>query len=367
MFDYWLSIRQPIAWDAPVVIHNTSFEKEMLRYLQEAASDAAEFRHEDIIAQLQASSEILDPVIGPEVPPRVGPYHLPLPINFLWVVAGVVFSIWPYLIFCLPIIALAQKTWEVRKLQKRHHEEKEDISEQLRQKIKENQEMTKAHEEQAQKILALDHKTKILGESYKDLEAEHSKVKIEKKDLETQIGSLKRNAEELTTLQGQLTSLQGESSKIKSAKGGLEQELNFLLDEAKQRDAELRQLQTRSERMEKERDAALEEVHALKGASERLRGLEERRKPEEAKKDQKNPIVKGASSAPSLTTERTGTPHLGTAKDADEASEDDAEEIQDTADTPKKAGKKKRRRHRRKGPAAEERRREQEEETHEKK
>ena len=363
MFDYWLSIWQPFVWDAPVVLHSTPFEEELARYLQEAARDAGEFHYEDFIEQLQASSAILDPVIDPQIPPRVGPYLLPLPINFLWEGAGVFFSIWPYFVLCLSIIALAQKTWDLRKLQKRHHEEKEDISEQLRQKIRENLEMTKAHEEQARKILTLDEKTKILGESYQDLEAEHSKVKSEKEDLETQIRSLKRNAEEsedkrnqqaeqIVKLRGQLTSLQGESSKIKSAKGGLEKELNFLLDEAKQRDAELSQLRTRSETMEKERDAALEEVLALKEASKRLRELEERRKPQEAKKDQKNPIVEGGSSAPNLTTEGTATPHLGTAKDADEASEDDAEASQDAADTPKKAGKKKRRRRRARGPAA---------------
>lgn len=46
-----------------------------------------------------------------------------------------------------------------------------------------------------------------------------------------------------------------------------------------------------------------------------------------------------------MTTEGEGTatPQVGTDKDADEASEDDAEAIQDAADTPKKAGKKMRR------------------------
>lgn len=383
MFDYWLSIWQPVVLDAPVVIRRTPFEEELTRYLEEAALEVAQIRYEDIIeefrGQLQASSGILDPVIGPsQTPPQVDPYLLPFPISSLWVVAKAFFSVWPYFIFCLPIIALGRKTWELRKMQNRQREEKRDILEQLRQNIMENEEMAKAQEEQAQKILALDATTKILGESYKDLEAEHSNVKSEKKDLETQIRSLTRNAEELYTnhdaaqaeifkLQGQLTSLQGESSKIKSAKGGLEQELNFLLDEAKQRDAELRQLQARSERIEKERDAALEKVRALKEASESLRELEERRKPQEAKKDQKNPIVEGGSSAPNSTTEGTATPHLDTAKDADEASEDGAEEIQDSVDTPKKAGKKKRRRRKHRGPGAGELEREQEEETHEKK
>lgn len=379
MFDYWLSTWQTVEWDAPVAINRSSlFEEKLARYVEEAALEVAHLSYEDLIAELRASSGILDAINVPQDPPRVDHDPLPLPISSLWVVAGVLFSLWPYFISCLSIIALARKTWDMRKLQHRQHEEKGDILEQLRRKTKENLEMAKAHEEQAQKILAIEATTKSLGESYKDLEAEHSNVKSEKKDLETQIKSLKHNAEELHTnhdaaqaaivkLQSQLTSLQGESSKIKSAKGGLEQELNFLLDEAKQRDAELRQLQARSERIEKERDAALDKVHALKEASESLRGLGERRKPQEAKKDQKDPIVEGGSTVPNLTTKGTATPHLGTAKDADEASEDDAEEIQNSVDTPKKAGKKKRRRRRARGRGAGELGREQEEETHEKK
>lgn len=379
MFDYWLSTWQPVDWDAPVAINRSSlFEKELAQYVEEAALEVAHLSYEDLIAELRASSGILDPFNDPQDPPRVDHDPLPLPNSSLWVVAGVLFSLWPYFISCLPIIALARKTWDMRKLQHRQHEEKEDILEQLRRKTKENLEMAEANEKQAQKILALEATTKSLGESYKDLKAEHSNVKSEKMDLETQINSLKHNAEVLYTnhdaaqaaivkLQSQLTSLHGESSKIKSAKGGLEQELNFLLDEAKRRDAVLRQLQARSERMGKERDAALDEVHALKEASESLRGLGERRKPQEAKKDQKDPIVEGGSSVPNLTTKGTATPHLETVKDADEASEDDAEEIQNIVNTPKKAGRKKRRRRKARGPGAGELGREQEEETHGKK
>lgn len=273
IFDYWLSIWQPIVWDAPVVKQNTSFEEEMARYFQGIALDAAiikyEDSYEDLMRELHAPSETNDPFIGPQISPQALPYVLPPPIiSLLWVVAEVCFGLWPYFISCLTMIALARKTWGLHKLQIRLHGEKEDLSEQLRQKTKERLEMANAREEQAQKILALDNTTKILEGSYKDLEAEHSKAKSEKKDLETQIRSLKRDADglyanhnaaraEIVKLQGQLKSLHQESSKTKSAKRGLEQELNILLDEAKERDAELRHLQARSERMEKERDAAL--------------------------------------------------------------------------------------------------------------
>lgn len=385
MFDYWLSIWQPFVWDAPAVVQPSAFEQELARYLQDApvvqapifeeelarylqqeVIEVAPFQYidnEEIIEKLQAASDVLGPVIGPQIPPRLGPSLPPLPIHFLWVVAGVIFNLWPYFIFCLLIIALAQKTRDLRNLQTRHHEEKEGIAEQLRQKTKEILEIVKAHEGQAEKIRALDETKKILGESYKELEAEHSKVKSEKNNLETQVSSLKHNAkercanhdaaqaqikqqaEQIAKLKGQLTSLQGESSKIKSAKAGLELELNFLLDEAKQRDAELRQLQSESEKMKKERDAALEEVHAQKKELGGLRGLGEREKLGEAKKGQKDPVVERGSSAPGSETEGPAAPQLGT-KDAGEASEDDAEEIQDAVDTPKKAGKKRRRRRR---------------------
>lgn len=364
---------------------------------------------------------------------------------------------------CLLIIALTQRRWDLRDLQKRHHERNKDISERLRQKTQEELEMTKDREEQAMETVVLDDVTKVLGYSQKGLEVERSKVENEKDNLETQVISLKYDAikrdtnhntakaslarenkklpedkhsqqkrlqekseevkqleedkrnqqkrlegksklvsklvnklgsklgkgsggnakaqvkkwgdnekqgkkaeEELKVpqsklddlrigdnnleesrresegkrkqkVEGQPTGIKEERSKIKNATGVLEQKFNLLLDEGKQRDADLEQLQTKCERMEKVRDAVLGEVRAQKGASKRNRDLEERKRLEGQAKDQENP---------NLTTEGICTPQLNILEDADGALEDGAEGAQDTADTPKKAGGKRRYRRR---------------------
>lgn len=46
-------------------------------------------------------------------------------------------------------------------------------------------------------------------------------------------------------MEGQPTGIKEERSKIKNATGVLEQKFNLLLDEGKQRDADLEQLQTK--------------------------------------------------------------------------------------------------------------------------
>lgn len=347
-------------------------------------------------------------------------------------------SLWRYFMLCLLIIAVAARKWDLRHLRKLHREENKDISEKLGQKTKD--------------ILE-----KVFEGSYKDLEAEYSKVESERYSLESQVGSLKHDAikrdtnhgaaqaqltseneklqedkrsqqkqlekkseemkqleednrnqqnrleeksrlvkrlgenaqgqekkagdkekrgkkseEEMKMLQRkledrrianknleeslrelagkgnqqagcQLTSLKKEEeSKIKSATGGLEQELNFLLDGGKQHDADLKQLQTKCERMDKVRDATLEEVGARKEASKIIHDLEERVRLE----DQEKQIVMEGAPALNLETGGACMPQLETVGDADEASEDDAEGVQDTADTPKKAGRKRRRRRR---------------------
>lgn len=144
----------------------------------------------------------------------------------------------------------------------------------------------------------------------------------------------------------QLTSLKKEkNSKIKSATGGSEQELNFLIDEGKQHDADLKQLETKRERMENVRDATLEEVGASKEASKIIHDLEERVRLEEAAEEENQIVMEGAL-ALNLKTEGACTPQLNTIEDSDEAS--DTEGVQDTAHMPKKAGRK--RCHRRRKP-----------------
>lgn len=352
-------------------------------------------------------------------------------------------SLWPYLMFCMLMITVAARKWDLRHLRNLDYEESKDISEKLGQKTKDILEMA-------------------LGGSCRDLQPEYSKVESERDNLETQVGPLKQgeikcdtnqgatqtqitsenekrhqdkhsqkkelekkseevkqleedkrnqqkrleeksklvkrfreNAqgqekkagdkekqwkaaeEELKMLQSkledlrianknreeslwelagkgnqhaecQLTSLKKEkNSKIKSASGGLESELNFLLDEGKQHDTDLKQLQTKRERMEKLRDATLKEVGESKEATKMIHDLEERVKLEEAAEEAKQTVMVGAS-ALKLKTERTCIPQLNTVEDADEASEDDAEGSQNTADMLKKATKK--RRHRRRKP-----------------
>lgn len=164
-------------WDVSVVIE----EIKRARYMEEVALGRLQYLEghiDDLMEQKHhASSQLWDPVI-PQIPPQADSYLDLLPyhsdIFLIWLAAGVIFGLLTYIILCLPIIVLARKTWGLHKLRNR-------LSEQLRQNTKENLEMAKTHEEQAQKILAL--------------EAEHSKVKSEKKNLETQIRSLKRNAE----------------------------------------------------------------------------------------------------------------------------------------------------------------------------
>lgn len=165
-------------------------------------------------------------------------------------------------------------------------------------------------------------------------------------------GEEKKQAEEIDKLKGKLknceernTSLEGDHSETKSAKGILEEERNFLLDEAKQREADLEQLQTKCEKIEQERDAAPNKVHAQKGAWRRYQESEAQKLQEVARHQQeKLNLDEGALAAlPSLPTEETDTPRLDSLEDGDEASEDEAE---DNQDTPKKASTKKRRRRR---------------------
>lgn len=82
---------------------------------------------------------------------------------------------------CLLIIALTQRRWDLRDLQKRHHEKNKDISERLRQKTQEELvEMTKDREEQAMETVVLDDVTKVLGYSRKALKWSAPKSRMRK-------------------------------------------------------------------------------------------------------------------------------------------------------------------------------------------
>lgn len=187
---------------------------------------------------------------------------------------------------------------------------------------------------------------KTAEEGLKMLQLKLEDLRIASKNIEESLRELASKGNQHAECQ--LTSLKKEkNSKIKSATGGLEQELNFLIEEGKQHDADLKQLQTKRERMEKVRDASLEEVGASKEASKLIHDLEGRVRLEEAAEEEKQIVMEGVL-ALNLKTEGTCTPQLNTVEDADEASEDDTEGVQDSADMPKKAGRK--RCHRRRKP-----------------
>ena len=249
----------------------------------------------------------------------------------------------------------------------KRHEDKHSQQKQLEKKSEEVQQLEEDKRNQQKR---LEEKSKLLKRFGEDAHGQEKKAGDKEKQGKTAEEELKmlqpkledlrianKNCEaSLRELAGkgnqhaecQLTSLKKEkNSKIKSATGGLEQELNFLLDEGKQHDADLKQLQTKRERMEKVHDAKLQEFGASKEVSKIIHELEERVRLEEAAEEEKQIVMEGAS-ALKLKTEGTCTPQLNTVKDADEASEDDAEGVQDTADMPKKATRK--RRHRRRKP-----------------
>lgn len=161
MFDSLLSIWQPIMGNAPVILHSPLFEQEMIK--------VGPFRYvndEEIMESLQVLSEMLGPVIGPRIPPRVEPFVPPLLLRFLQAAIDAIFGVWPYLILCLAIIALAKKTCDLLTLQKCSKEERGNVSKQLEQANKKYLDMTKANEKQAEKIV-------ILGDALKQDTKEH--------------------------------------------------------------------------------------------------------------------------------------------------------------------------------------------------
>lgn len=233
---------------------------------------------------------------------------------------------------------LEKKSEEVKQLE----EDKRNQQNRLEEKSKLVKRLGENAQGQEKKAGDKEKQGKKSGEEMKMLQRKLEDLRIANKNLEESLRELAGKGNQQAGCQ--LTSLKKEEkSKIKSATGGLEQELKFLLDEGKQHDADLKQLQTKCERMNKVRDATLEEVGARKEASKIIHDLEERVRLE----DQEKKIEMEGASALNLETGRACTPQLETVGDADEASEDDAEGVQDTADIPKKAGRKRRRRRRR--------------------
>lgn len=208
--------------------------------------------------------------------------------------------------------------------QKNEQKEREEASKQVEQKLKEDK----------------TRQLELLEEMSKEVKQSKDDAKEQKEKAEDRIDALKG---QLKGCEERNTSLGGEHSKSKSARGGLEDERNSLLEEAKKRDADLKQLQTRCERIEKERDRALDEVHAQKEAWEKHRLVEEAKNGEEEKA-----MVDGASSMTATEEGGTGKPHLITAGGGDEASEDDEAEGNEDNNTKmaKISGRKKRRRRR---------------------
>lgn len=89
-------------------------------------------------------------------------------------------------------------------------------------------------------------------------------------------------------------------------------------------------------------DTALDEVRFQKEASKRIQNLEDRKKLDEAAKNQGQQILVEGTSAPKLITDWTSRLQLNPVEAAHESSEYNAREIRDTADMPKKAGRKRR-------------------------
>lgn len=158
-FDYWLSIWQPIVWDAPAAVYPPLFEQEEEdqfplhpSFSEEEVMDENHFEfigHEDIKERLQSLSDLLSPEIGPRIPPRA-PH--PRMLRFHQAVVEILSILWPHFIICLLprllVIVLAQKTCAFRKLQKPYEAEKWKNAEVLAgQKSKECLEKIKARDE----------------------------------------------------------------------------------------------------------------------------------------------------------------------------------------------------------------------------
>ena len=270
--------------------------------------------------------------------------------------------------------------------QKKEQKEREETSKQVEQQLKEDmtnqlkllegmgkelkqskddaKEQEKKAEDREKQRQKAEEELKMLQPKLQDLQTANVNLK---ESVDKSKGQEKKQREEIDELKGQLkgceernTSLEREHSKSKSAGGGLEDERNSLLEEVKKRDADLKQLQTRCDRIEKERDTALDEASAQKEARREFQEMEKQRLVEEAKnreeeeeeEEEEKAMVDGLSSIIITRTEEeeeeeeegTGKPHLITA-DGGGGGDDDAAENEENANMPKiRKGKKKRRR-----------------------
>lgn len=167
-------------------------------------------------------------------------------------------------------------------------------------------------------------KLQVLEIANKNHEASLKKSEGEKKQQAEQIDNLKGQPK---NFEDRNTNFEEEHSKTKSLNGGLGQERNSLLDEAKQRDADLKQLYTKCEKMEKEGDTALDEVRAQKESSRRFQELGERKKREEAGRGSKGSRKSDPGRrdfGPGFDDQGNWTPRLNS-EEGDEATEDDAD------------------------------------------
>lgn len=138
-FDDWLSIWQPVVWDAPAVVLPPSFQKEEASRLslwlrsegeEEEAMDEKQIQDisaEDFTEKPRALSGPFRPEIEPPIPPQVKPDHLPRMLPFHKGVVLIFVLCQQFALFVLPCLirlALVQETYALRKMRKVYEAEK---------------------------------------------------------------------------------------------------------------------------------------------------------------------------------------------------------------------------------------------------